>query len=153
VDANQPVSSVELLETLMAVQDAGNRVLTKLMVFFGSLALFLGAIGIYGVMAHTVAQRTHEIGIRMALGANPVQVMGMVVRQGMTLTLIGIAIGIVGAFGVTRTLGSMLYQVTTSDPATFMGVAILFALVAIAACYVPARRAMRVDPMVALRYE
>jgi putative ABC transport system permease protein len=153
VDANQPVSSVELLETLMAVQDAGNRVLTKLMVFFGSLALFLGAIGIYGVMAHTVAQRTHEIGIRMALGANPVQVMGMVVRQGMTLTLIGIAIGIVGAFGVTRTLGSMLYQVTTSDPATFVGVAILFALVAIAACYVPARRAMRVDPMVALRYE
>jgi putative ABC transport system permease protein len=144
---------VELLETLMAVQDAGNRVLTKLMVFFGSLALFLGAIGIYGVMAHTVAQRTHEIGIRMALGANPVQVMGMVVRQGMTLTLIGIAIGIVGAFGVTRTLGSMLYQVTTSDPATFVGVAILFALVAIAACYVPARRAMRVDPMVALRYE
>ncbi|HKV28478.1 MAG TPA: ABC transporter permease, partial [Candidatus Acidoferrales bacterium] len=146
VDAEQPVSSVEQMETLMAVQDAGNRVMTKLMVFFGALALFLGAIGIYGVMAHTVAQRTHEIGIRMALGANPTAVMGMVVRQAMALTLVGIAIGIVGAFGVTRTLTSMLYEVTTTDPSTFVGVAILFALVAVAACYVPARRAMRVDP-------
>ena len=153
VDPNQPVSSVEQMTTLMAIQDSGNRVMMKLMVFFGALALFLGALGIYGVMAHTVAQRTHEIGIRMALGAKPQQVMGMVVRQAMTLTLIGIAIGIVGAFGATRALSFMLYQVTTSDPATFVGVAVLFALVAIAACYVPARRAMRVDPMVALRYE
>ncbi|HEV2617569.1 MAG TPA: ABC transporter permease [Candidatus Acidoferrales bacterium] len=153
VDANQPVSSVEQMETLMAVEDAGNRVITKLMVFFGALALFLGALGIYGVMAHTVAQRTHEIGIRMALGANRVQVMRMVLQQAMSLAFIGIAIGIVGAFGATRTLGSMLYQVTASDPATFVGVTIVFALVAVAACYVPARRAMRVDPMVALRYE
>ncbi|HEV2224339.1 MAG TPA: ABC transporter permease [Candidatus Acidoferrales bacterium] len=153
VDDQQPVSSVEQLTTLMAIQDSGNRVMMKLMVFFGALALFLGAIGIYGVMAHTVAQRTHEIGIRMALGANPAQVMGMVVRQAMTLTLIGIAIGVAGAFAVTRSLSFMLYEVTTTDASTFVGVAVLFTLVAIAACYVPARRAMRVDPMVALRYE
>ncbi|HEV2419597.1 MAG TPA: FtsX-like permease family protein [Terriglobia bacterium] len=89
----------------------------------------------------------------MALGANPRQVMGMVVRQGMTLTLIGIAIGIVGAFGATRSLSFILYQVTATDPATFVGVSVLFALVAIAACYVPARRAIHVDPMVALRHE
>jgi len=153
VDPNQPVSSVEQMGTLMAVEDAGNRVMMKLMVFFGALALFLGALGIYGVMAHTVAQRTHEIGIRMALGAKPQQVMGMVVRQAMTLTLIGIVIGVAGAFAATRSLAFMLYQVTASDPATFVGVSVLFALVALAACYVPARRAMRVDPMVALRYE
>jgi len=152
MDAEQPVS-VSDLETLMASVDSGNRIVMQLMAFFGALALFLGAIGIYGVMAHTVAQRTHEIGIRMALGARPHQVMGTVVRQGMTLTLIGIAIGIVGAFGATRSLSFMLYQVTASDPMTFVGISILFALVSVAACYVPARRAMSVDPMVALRYE
>ncbi|MGB6624391.1 MAG: FtsX-like permease family protein, partial [Candidatus Acidiferrales bacterium] len=152
-DADQPVSSVEQLETLMAVQDAGNRVMTKLMVFFGVLALFLCAIGIYGVMAHTVAQRTHEIGIRMALGANSLQVMGMVVGQALRLTFIGIAIGIAGAFAVTRSLAVMLYQVNPGDPATFVGAAVLFAMVATAACYIPARLARKVDPMVALRYE
>ncbi|MFZ0639876.1 MAG: ABC transporter permease [Candidatus Acidiferrales bacterium] len=153
VDADQPVSSVEQMETLMATQDAGNRVLTKLMVFFGVLALFLCAIGIYGVMAHTVAQRTHEIGIRMALGAEPRKVMGMVVAQGLRLTAVGIVIGVGAAFAVTRSLAFTLYQVKADDPSTFAGVALLFAVVAVAACYVPARRAMKVDPMVALRYE
>ena len=153
VDADQPVSSVEGLQTLMAVQDAGNQVLVKLMVFFGVLALFLCAIGIYGVMAHTVAQRTHEIGIRMALGASPGRVMKMVVRQALTLTFVGIIIGVAGAFAVTRSLASQLYQVTASDPATFIGVAVAFTLVAVAACYIPARRAMRVEPVIALRYE
>ena len=134
VDSDQPVSSVDPMETLMAVQDAGNRVLTKLMVFFGVLALFLCAIGIYGVMAHMVAQRTHEIGIRMALGAAPRSVMALVVSQGLKLTLIGIAVGVLAALGVTGLLASELYRVTTRDPATFAGVAILFALVAVAAC-------------------
>ena len=152
VDKNQPVS-VSDIGTLMATQDAGNRVLNKLMVFFGVLALFLCSIGIYGVMAHTVAQRTHEIGIRMALGAEPENVMRLVIGQALKLTLIGIAVGVLAAFGVTGTLASDLYQVTARDPLTFIGVPILFSLVAIAACYVPARRAMRVDPMVALRYE
>ncbi|MGB6875347.1 MAG: FtsX-like permease family protein [Candidatus Acidiferrales bacterium] len=153
VDGDQPVSSVEQMETLMAVQDTGNRVLTKLMVFFGVLALFLCAIGIYGVMAHTVAQRTHEIGIRMALGAEPRKVMGMIVEQGLRLTAVGIVIGVGAAFAVTRSLAFTLYQVKATDPSTFAGVALLFAVVAVAACYVPARRAMRMDPMVALRYE
>lgn len=153
VDADQPVSSVEGMSTLMAVQDTGNRVLTKLMVFFGALALFLCAIGIYGVMAHMVAQRTNEIGIRMALGAAPGNVMRLVLAQGLKLALIGVAIGVACAFGVTGLLASNLYQVTTRDPGTFLGVAIGFALLALAACYIPARRAMRVDPMVALRYE
>jgi len=127
--------------------------LTKLMVFFGALAMFLGAIGIYGVMSNLVSQRTHEIGIRTALGASPPQVLGMVIGQGLKLTLIGVAIGVLGALGAARTLATMLYQVTPYDPLTFIAVPIVFAAVAAAACSIPARRAMRVDPLVALRYE
>jgi len=153
VDRDQPISSVEPLETLMVTVDAGNRVLTKLMVFFGALAMFLGVIGIYGVMSNLVSQRTHEIGIRTALGASPPQVMGMVLGQGLKLTLIGVAIGVLGALGAARTLATMLYQVTPYDPLTFIAVPLVFAAVAAAACSVPARRAMRVDPLVALRYE
>ncbi len=153
VDRDQPVSSVEPLETLMVIQDAGNRVMTKLMVFFGALAMLLGVIGIYGVMSHLVTQRTHEIGIRLALGAGPLEVMRLFIGQGLKLALIGIAVGVLGALGATRSLATMLYQVTPNDPLTFIGVAILFAAVTAAACYIPARRGMRVDPMVALRYE
>ena len=153
VDRDQPISSVEPLETLISIQNAGNLVLTKLMVFFGVLAMFLGMIGIYGVMAHLVSQRLHEIGIRIALGASPAQVMRMVTGQGLKLALIGVAVGVLGALGTTKSLGAVLYQVSPSDPPTFLGVAILFAGVALAACWIPARRAMRVDPMVALRYE
>jgi predicted permease len=153
VDRDQPISSIEPLETLMAIVDAGNRVLTKLMVFFGTLAMFLGGIGIYGVMSDQVSQRTHEIGIRTALGASPPQVVGLVIGQGLKLTLIGVAVGVLCALGATRALATMLYQVTPNDPLTFIGVPIVFAVVSTAACYVPARRAMRIDPMVALRYE
>ncbi len=127
--------------------------LTKLMVFFGALAMFLGTIGIYGVMAHLVSQRTHEIGIRMALGASPVQVMRMVVGQGLKLALVGVAVGVLVALGAARGLTTQLYQVAPSDPGTFIVVPILFVTVAMAACYIPARRGMRVDPLVALRYE
>src|SRR6267378_7701865 len=153
VDRDQPISSVEPLETLMAIVDTGNRVLTKLMVFFAALAMFLGVIGIYGTMSDLVSQRTHEIGIRTALGASPLQVMGMVIGQGLKLALIGVALGVLGALGATRSLATILYQVTPNDPVTFIAVPIVFAVVAAAACYVPARRAMRVDPLVALRYE
>jgi len=153
VDRDQPISSVEPLETLMAIVDAGNRILTKLMVFFGALAMFLGVIGIYGVMSDLVSQRTHEIGIRTALGASPRQVMGLVISQGLKLALIGVAVGVLCALGTTRSLATMLYQVTPNDPLTFIAVPIVFAVVAAAACCVPARRAMCVDPIVALRYE
>ena len=150
VDRDQPISSVEPLETLMVIVDAGNRVLTKLMVFFGVLAMFLGVIGIYGVMSNQVSQRTHEIGIRTALGASPPQVMGMVIGQGLKLTLIGV---VIGALGAARALATLLYQVTPYDPLTFISVPIVFGAIAAAACSIPARRAMRVDPLVALRYE
>ena len=153
VDADQPVSLVRPLDDMINESNAGDRIVAQLMSFFGALALFLGALGIYGVMAHTVAQRTHEIGIRMALGAEPWQVMRMVIAQGLKLTSIGIALGVVIAFGATRTLASQLYQVKASDPVTFAVVPVVFAMVAIAACCIPARRAMRVEPIVALRYE
>jgi len=123
------------------------------MVFFGALAMFLGVIGIYGVMSDLVSQRTHEIGIRTALGASPPQVMGMIIGQGMKLALIGVAVGVVSALGATRSFATLLYQVTPSDPMTFIAVPVVFAAVAAAACCVPARRRCASDPIVALRYE
>ena len=123
------------------------------MVFFGALAMLLGTIGIYGVMAHLVSQRIHEIGIRMALGASSVQVMRMVIGSGLQLAVVGIAVGILVSLGATRSLTTLLYQVAPNDPLTFVAVPILFVAVAMAACYLPARRATRVDPIVALRYE
>jgi putative ABC transport system permease protein len=153
VDRDQPISSVEPLENLIAVVNTGDRLVADLMVFFSVLAMFLGAIGIYGVMAHLVSQRIHEIGIRMALGASPVDVMSMVLSQGLKLALGGVGAGVLAALGATRLLATQLYEVTPTDPLTFIGVPLLFAIVALAACYVPAWRGMRVDPLVALRYE
>jgi putative ABC transport system permease protein len=153
VDAQQPVSKVSRIDALIADVLAPNLILSKLAGFFGVLALFLGAIGIYGVMANSVAQRTNEIGIRMALGASPRQLIRLVVGEGLKLATIGITAGVLVALALTRSMASILYNVKTSDPIIFSAVAILFALVAVAACSIPAWRALRVDPTIALRYE
>src|SRR4029077_1019453 len=119
----------------------------------GTMALLLGAVGLYGVIAYSDSQRTREIGLRIALGAQPNDVMRLILGEGMLLSLIGLAIGLAGSLALTRFLSSLLFGVTATDPLTFAGVAVLVYVVVLAACYIPARRATRVDPIVALRYE
>ncbi len=153
VDKDQPVYDIKTMDSLLAQSIASNRLSVWLLGLFAALALLLASIGIYGVIAYSVTQRTHEIGIRMALGASQRDVLKLVVGQGMILTLVGIAIGLVGAFALTRLMASLLFTVSATDPVTFAGISALLAFVALIACYIPARRAMQVDPMVALRHE
>ena len=129
------------------------RLAMQLLAFFAALALILSAIGIYGVISYLTGQRLHEIGIRMALGASRKDVLRMVLGEGMRTTLTGIVVGILAAIGLTRLITQIIYGVGATDPFTFGGVTVLLVAVALLACYIPARRAMRVDPIIALRYE
>jgi putative ABC transport system permease protein len=153
LDPDQPIAAVRPMTEWVALSVAGARYRTTLLGLFAVLAMILAATGIYGVMSYSVAQRTQEIGVRMALGARPVDVLKLVVRQGMILALIGVVVGLACALALTRVMSSLLFEVTERDPITFVAVAALLMAVAFIACVVPARRATKVDPLVALRYE
>jgi predicted permease len=153
IDKDQPVAEVRTMESWIDELTARSRFGTLLLSIFAALALVLAGIGIYGVMSYSVTQRTHEIGIRIALGAKTRDVLKLILGRGLALTLTGIALGLAGSLALTRFLSSLLYGVSATDPATFGGLALLLTAVALVACYLPTRRAMRVDPMVALRNE
>ena len=153
VDSSAVVYDVRPMEEIVARSISTQRLTMLLLSVFSGLALVLSAIGIYGVIAYLTGQRTHEIGVRVVLGASREDVLRIVLGQGMRMTLIGVAMGMAAAFGLTRLITRLIYGVGATDPPTFAGVAVLLSTVALAACYIPARRATRVDPMVALRYE
>jgi putative ABC transport system permease protein len=152
-DPNQIIWRVQTLEELLGTSVAPRRFNMLLLAVFAGVALVLAAVGLYGVMSYSVSWRTHEIGIRMALGAERADVLRLVVRQGMTMTLIGLALGLIGAFLLSRVIAGLLYGVSATDPLTFAGVSIMLLAVALLACLLPARRATRVNPIVALRTE
>ncbi|MEY2531026.1 MAG: hypothetical protein QOI96_1111, partial [Verrucomicrobiota bacterium] len=150
LDKDQPIYNVRTMDDVVMNSFGTRRVSMQLFAVFACAALLLAALGIYGVMAYSVTQRTQEIGIRMALGAQKSDVLRLVVRQGMTLTLIGVIAGLAGAFALTRVISNLLFGVDANDPATFLGLSLLLMTVAFIACYLPARRAAKLDPMIAL---
>jgi len=153
LDPSQMIWQTRTLDQLVDTSIAARRFNMVLLGVFAAVALILAVLGIYGVMTYTVRQRTHEIGIRMALGAQAYDVLKLVIRNGMTLALIGVVIGLAGALALTRVMSTLLFEVKTTDLATYASVAVGLQLVALIACYIPARRATKVDPLVALRYE
>jgi putative ABC transport system permease protein len=153
IDPDQPIYSVRTMDEIRSESVAGERLNLTLLSLFAGIALVLAIVGIYGVMSYSVTQRTHEIGIRMAIGAQPRDVFKMIIGHGMLLAIVGVAIGLAGAFGLTRLMASMLFGIEPTDPVTFASIAVLLTGVALVACYLPGRRATKVDPVVSLRYE
>src|SRR6202521_4759352 len=153
IDPNQPVTNIMTMEDVLSASLGDYRFYMELLGIFAGVAVLLAAVGIYGVMSYSVSERTHEFGIRMALGARPGDVLGLVAKLGLKLTSIGVAIGVALALGVTRLISTFLFGVKPTDPLTYAAVALGLAAIALLACYIPARRAIKVDPLVALRYE
>jgi putative ABC transport system permease protein len=153
VDPKVPVYDIRSAEELLEASLDSRRFNMYLLACFASMALLLACVGLFGVMAYVVSQRTHDIGLRLALGAAPASVLGMILRQGLTLTATGVIIGVVGGFAVTGWMRTLLYSIEPTDPITFISVPVVLVLVSMIACYLPARRAMRVDPLTALRAE
>jgi putative ABC transport system permease protein len=153
IDKDLPIDDAETMQQLLAESTSGRRFNTLLLTLFATVAVILAVVGIYGVMSYSVTQRTHEIGIRMAVGAQPRDVFRIVIGQGMLLAVIGVALGLVGAFALTRLMTTMLFGVEPTDPLTFISLAVLLIGVGLVACYLPGRRATKVDPLVALRSE
>lgn len=152
-DPTAALYDVQTLDDVVSDYFGPRRFNTYLLGMFASAALLLAAIGLFGIMAYLVSQHTREIGVRVALGADRQSIFRLILGHGLVLTIIGAALGLTGAFWLTRVMGSLLYAVSATDPITFMMVPVLFVIVAIVACYIPARRAARVDPLVAVRYE
>jgi putative ABC transport system permease protein len=153
IDPHQPLTSLKTMEQVISTTTAPRRFNALLLGVFAAIALLLAALGIYSVISYSITLRTREIGIRMALGANRPAILRMVLRKGIVLTLNGAAIGLAGAFALTRWMSSLLFGVSASDPATYLIVLLVALGAALLACSIPARRATRVDPLVALRYE
>jgi putative ABC transport system permease protein len=153
MDRDQPMANVALMEQLVSNSYSRSRFTMIVLAIFSGVALLLAAIGIYGVIAYTVAQRTNEIGIRVAMGAQCRDVLRLILGQGSRLIFLGVTFGTMAGLLVTRLMRGLLFGISATDPETFVGVALLLSAVALLACYMPARRAMHVDPLVALRHE
>jgi len=153
LDPALPVANVRTMDEVMSATQSRPRFLTILLTLFSAVALVLAVVGIYGVISYSVAQRTREFGLRMALGAQRAEVLSLVLKRGMLLGLIGVIVGLAGALSLTRFLSGLLFGVTPTDPITFGAVSLLLAAIAFLASYIPARRATKVDPMEALRHE
>src|SRR5262249_19663380 len=153
LDPALPISNLKTVEQMVHERTTPKRLMTVMMSVFAVIALLMAGAGLYAVMAYAVSRRTHEIGVRLALGARPRDILRLITRQGMKLTLAGLAFGLAGAFALTRVISGILFGVSAADPLTFILISLLLSLVALLACYLPARRAMKVDPIIALRCE